>query len=487
MRFLGRSIAGLFLLAVTVGLLGYAAIVVRGAVESRLADEPSERAPRERVFTVETVRAVPARETPVIEAFGQIDTRRNLELRAAAPGRVIWVSPDFAEGGRVAAGDVLVRIDPTDAETTLARGQTDLADAEAELRAANDAIALSINEVAAAQEQALLRERALDRQRDLSARNVGSAAAVDEAELTLSTARQAVLARQQALASAHARLDRAAIQQKRAELVVDEARRTVQDTTLTAAFDGELSDVAPLEGRLLTQGEQLGTLVDTRALEVGFRVSAAQYARLIDAQGALRPTPVRVTLDVAGLALIAEGRLSRAAAVVGEGESGRLVFANLDRAPGFKPGDFVTMAVDEAPLDGVVRLPASAVDAAGTVLVLGPEARLQEAPVTVLRRQGDTVLVEAAGIAGRDVVAARTPLLGAGIRVRPLSGETTSAAAPAADEMLALSDDRRARLRAFVEGNGRMPDAAKTRILAQLDQPLVPARVVERLEQRIGG
>ncbi len=53
--------------------------------------------------------------------------------------------------------------------------------------------------------------------------------------------------------------------------------------------------------------------------------------------------------------------------------------------------------------------------------------------------------------------------------------------------MLELSDERRARLVAFVEGNGGMPSEAKQRILAQLDESQVPVQVVERLEARIGG
>ena len=53
--------------------------------------------------------------------------------------------------------------------------------------------------------------------------------------------------------------------------------------------------------------------------------------------------------------------------------------------------------------------------------------------------------------------------------------------------MLALSDERRARLVAFVEGNTRMPEDAKARVLARLAEPLVPARMVARIEDRMGG
>ena len=102
--------------------------------------------------------------------------------------------------------------------------------------------------------------------------------------------------------------------------------------------------------------------------------------------------------------------------------------------------------------------------------------------MTVLRRVGDTVLVRG-NIAGREVVEARSPLLGAGISVKPLR----KGAAPQAPEMLELSQERRAKLVAFIEGNSRMPAEAKARALAQLAEPMVPAQMVERMESRMGG
>lgn len=40
---------------------------------------------------------------------------------------------------------------------------------------------------------------------------------------------------------------------------------------------------------------------------------------------------------------------------------------------------------------------------------------------------------------------------------------------------------------AFVQGNKRMPEHAKERILNQLAQDKVPAQVVERIQSRMGG
>lgn len=235
----------------------------------------------------------------------------------------------------------------------------------------------------------------------------------------------------------------------------------------------------------MNANERIARLIDPDDLEVSFRLSTAQYARLLNEQGDLTDAPVSVVLDVFGADLVAQGRLSRDSAAVGEGQSGRLVFAALSSAPGFKPGDFVRVEVTEPAINGVIRLPASALGADGNVLVIGEGDRIEAVPVTLVRRQGDDVLVRARALVGRQAVAARTPLLGVGIKVKPLSSADTSKIEE--PEMLELSAERRAKIKAFVQANKRIPDEAKARILAQLDNDKVPARMVERIESRMGG
>ncbi|HSF64213.1 MAG TPA: efflux transporter periplasmic adaptor subunit, partial [Paracoccaceae bacterium] len=114
----------------------------------------------------------------------------------------------------------------------------------------------------------------------------------------------------------------------------------------------------------------------------------------------------------------------------------------------------------------------------------------EEVVIEVLRREGDRVILRSPGIVGREVVTERSPLLGAGIRVRPVRPEGEAAVAPApaaAPEMVDLTPERRAELIALVEGNARMPAEAKARVLAQLAEPQVPAQVIARIEQRMGG
>ena len=148
-----------------------------------------------------------------------------------------------------------------------------------------------------------------------------------------------------------------------------------------------------------------------------------------------------------------------------------LVFAQIDAARGLKPGDFVTVSVEEPAIEQVVRLPATALDSSGTVLALSADERLEALPVRLERRQGDEVLVRGAELAGREVVAERSPLLGAGVKVRALREEGIPA--PEAPALVELTPERRAKLVAFIEGNKMMPADVRERILGQLQEPQV--------------
>lgn len=484
MRFLRQSVTGVFLAAVTAALLLYAGQLIFSAIEAQLNAEKKAPPARERIFAVNVVTAELQTVAPELTAFGRVESRRTLELRTAVGGRVVQLSEDFEEGGTVRTGEVLVQIDPADAQAALDRAEADMMDARAEERDAGRALVLAQDELQATQDQAQLRERAFQRQVDLADRGVGTAAAVETAELAAVQARQAVISRRQAVSQAEARADQAATRVARAQIALDEAQRDLDDTTIKARFDGTLQAVSLVQGRLVSANEKLADLVDPDLLEVAFRVSTAQYARLLDTEGHLLRAPVRVTLDADGAGLSAAGQISRASGAAGDGQTGRLVYARLNAAPGFEPGDFVTVKVTEPEVAAVARVPASALGADGSVLILGEEDRLESLPVELVRRQGDDVLIRGAGLEGREVVTGRTPLLGAGIKVRPLRQGAEVQALP---ELIELSDERRARLVAFVEGSSAMPSEMKAKMLQQLAEARVPAQLVTRIESRMGG
>lgn len=485
MRFLRRSLVGIFLFFLTLSALALAAKTVFSSFQERWTREIPSRPERERVFAVDVVIYEPGTIAPVMTSYGEVRSRRTLELRARVTGTVQELAESFEDGGRVEAGELLLRVDPSDARSALDIAMTDVREARAELHDAERALELARDDLESAREQASLRARALERQESLLGRGVGTETAVESAALAAAQAEQQVLAKRQALAMAEAGADQAGTSLERRRIALSEAERRLSDTELFAEFDGMLSAVGVVEGGLVQNNERVARLVDPRSLEVAFRISTAEYARLLDADGRLLDAKVVVELDSTGVDLKANGRVSRESAEVGEGQTGRALFARLEEADGFRPGDFVAVRVVEPELRDVASLPATALDSGNAVLVIGEDGRLETAEVELLRRQGDEVIVRSADLPGREVVVERTPLLGKGIKVRAIRrGAADGAAEP---EMVELTAERRARLVAFVEQNRFMPDEAKKRVLAQLAKDRVPARVVERIEARIGG
>jgi hypothetical protein len=53
------------------------------------------------VYTVDTTSAALADNRPVIRLYGQVDTGRSVELRAAVSGDVVEIHPDLVAGRRV--------------------------------------------------------------------------------------------------------------------------------------------------------------------------------------------------------------------------------------------------------------------------------------------------------------------------------------------------------------------------------------------------
>ncbi len=484
MRWITRSFIGLFLLGLTIGLL----VMAAGNV-FRASQEMAERGNRARptpereyavnvdVLTAQTV-------APVMTVFGTVESARSLEVRAATGGRLVRMADGFRDGGAVDAGELLFEIDPADAQAALDLARTELADAQADATEAARNLELAIADRDAAQVQRSLRARALERQQDLLNRRVGTEAAVETAEIALAGIDQTLVGREQALAAAEARIDRTEIAVSRREISVKEAERALAETRAIAEFDGLLSEVSAVPGRLVNANEKLGTLIDATALELAFRVSNAQFSRLIDDAGRLRPVPVEAVLSLEDLEVSVSGVIDRVGAEVGQGQTGREVFAKLTDGglAALRPGDFLTVTIMEPELSNVAVIEASASTNDGRILLLADDGRLEEVLASIERRQGDALIVSDVPM-GREYVTQRIPQLGPGVKVRPVRPGAV-AEAPA---MIKLDDERRARLIAAVEGNTRMPADARTRVLERLAQDEVPLATVERIEARMGG
>ena len=494
MRFVIRSLVGLTMMVAAVALVAMGLFSYWGAQSAR-SGGPDRGGPEERVFAVDMGVVANQSLRPVITAYGEIRSWRTLELRASSGGYLVELSDRFRDGVEVEEGELLFKIDPDDFASRVEDADAAIDEARADLSEAKQAVLVAEEEQRAAELQRDLRASALERRTDLRARGVSTAAEVEEAEMAFASAEQTVASRRQSQLAAEMRIERSELRLRRAMLTADEARRALSETDHHAPYAGLLADVTASLGALATPNERLGLLIDPRALEVVFRVTNAQFARLIDERGALKPIPVSVTLELDDTPLTVAGTLDRASAQIGQGETGRLVYARLalESATLLRPGDFVTVTIEEPTLDGVALLQSSAVTEAGELLVVDETDRLRAVQVRILRRQGDDVIVAGAP-EGVRYVKERAPQLGRGVKVRSVredaEGDAVSSVEIEGDvasaSLVEIDPERQKRLIGFVEKTDRMPADMKVRILSTLRSGRAPKPMIERIEARMG-
>lgn len=228
--------------------------------------EPRDTANAERV-------RVPDRE----EVVGSVRPRRVVRVAAQVPARVLEVARDAGE--RVHAGEVLVRLDDRESAARLRQTREALAAAEAAGESAHQ------REVQADARLGQARA-AYDRAKGLFERQAATQAQLEDAE-------RANLEAQAGLAEARALVATAAAQREAARAATSEAEAALTHLTLTAPFDGLVSERRVEPGDLANPGEPLLVLLDPNALRVEAGVREGLIARL--ARGTVLPVEIPAT------------------------------------------------------------------------------------------------------------------------------------------------------------------------------------------------
>lgn len=478
MKFLSRSISAILLGLLTLGLLIFAGYEFQRAGAKREASRNQGGAPqREREFSVTVSEISLSSLAPTLSTFGEIIAPNALELRTPIGGEIVALAEGFGSGLEVEKDLLLVGIDASNLKTALRLSEADLNDAIADVNEAEAALSIAREEAEAASVQLELRVAALERQNLLKTRGVGTDAALEAAELSASSAEQAMLSKQQFLVTSNARLERAKANVLRAEIRRNEADRDLKKATIYAPHSGVLSQTTATLGKLSTPNERLAILINPEELEVEFRLSLEEFARFQN-----QIVGQSLTLFDIAQNQIATGAVSRVEPSILPGRAGRSVFAKiLTTNSELRVGDFVNIALKEPALEGVFLLPSGALGPRNDILLLGEDNKLILKPVTLLRRVGNDVVLRAQDVEGARAVLDRAPQLDAGVRVKPNMAGVEGFEAV---EMVTLSEDEKAALSEAVSQNKRMPPAVRARLLSQIAKGSIKKETYDRLNAR---
>lgn len=357
--------------------------------------------PKERQATLVEVQPVhvgPQRTT--IHAMGTVKPAREVTLMPQVSGEVIEIAPQFIPGGMLAAGEQLLRIDPTDYRIAVAQLESEVARVEAEIQ----------------QEQG--RQMVARREYELLGEDVS-----DE--------EKALMLRQPQLDTLKSSLDAA-----RARL--QQARINLERTTIRAPFNAIVQARRVNLGTRVTPSAVLVELVgtDTYWVELSVPVSQLRWLRLPGALGE-KGSAVRIYDEAAwGPEAYREGRLLRlAASLEPEGRMARLLVEVADplarqkaqaNSPRMIVGAYVRAEIAGQPVESAANIPRRLVRDGDTVWIMDDEGRLEIRPLDILFRGRDEVLVPQGLTEGERLVVTDLSAAVEGMRLR-LREEATPA------------------------------------------------------------
>ena len=227
------------LLVVLIPILIVVGFIVGASVIIKLNKKPEEK---KRAFNTLAVMADYAVQDNVqlkVSAQGESRPQTEIDLVPEVGGKIVYVSPNFVEGGIIRKGETLIRIEDADFQVSVVRAQANIAQAE----------------------QVLIREQA-----------EGEIARQDYAELGRGEASALALRKpQQAQA-------KAALQLAQAEL--DAAKLQLTRTEVKAPFTGRVRTKSSDLGQFVSAGRTLGRIFSTNIIEVRLPLTDNDFAKM---------------------------------------------------------------------------------------------------------------------------------------------------------------------------------------------------------------
>lgn len=375
--------------------------------------------PHERVWQVSATTLRLTRVRPTIPAFGEITTARIVDLRPLVAGRVVSVGADFIDGGIVSEGETLIEIDDFEFLARVDEALAELEQAGARLAEIRAVLGAERSMLRYDRERVEMSRRDVARREELRQRGVTSEKALDDSRMALNSDQSRVIATTLQIEkfSAQQRQQAAVIQ--RLNVVLRRARRSLEDTRLTAPFDGFLVEVDADIGKRVGTSDRIARLYDATRMEARFHLSLAKFARLRRG-GDFVGRKVRVVWRIDREVLAYEARIDRVDGRIDAASGGvelfaRLIGGGVDTA--LRPGAFVEVEIDDVTYENVFRLPETALHDGGTVYVV-EDGRLVPRKVEVAVRDGASVYVRSDAIRdGGRVVATRFTEIGPGVKV----------------------------------------------------------------------
>ncbi|MEQ8879145.1 MAG: efflux RND transporter periplasmic adaptor subunit [Cyclobacteriaceae bacterium] len=376
-------------------LILLSSVVVSSVVFLTEPTAKREGATKKTAMLVEVIEVTRGNFKPLVEATGNVQAAMDITLSPRVGGEITSISENFIPGSFVKKGEVLLQIDPSDYQNTVRLRQSDLQLAKADL-----AVEMGRQDVA---------------QKDYEL--IG-----DE----LSQENQNLVLRKPQLESAKANV-------AAAEAALEQARLSLERTTIRAPFDAHIITRNANTGSQVSPGDDLGRLVGMDEYWIIANVPVSKVSRLsFSDEGAEKGSRVKVfNPNIWPYDQFREGKLFRLiGALDNKTRLARMLVSvqdplvrksQSDTLPPLMIGTFVETQIEAKEIQDVVRLSRDYMRKEGTVWVM-QDGKLSIREVDIIFEDADYAYIASGLEDGEQVVTTNLATVVEGSLLRTAGG-----------------------------------------------------------------
>ena len=377
-------------------LVGGAAVCVVAMVFLRPSVERSPPSPR--VAVVDVMVAQPEEQVALVTGTGSVQAAQQVQVLPQVSGKVVFQSDEVLPGGRLAKGDVLVRIDARDFQLAVRQQESQVEQAELNLQ-----LELGRQTIAAREWELL-----------------GDGRPAEDVPLAL---------RRPQLANAER-----AVEAARSGL--DQAKLALERTSLRAPFNALITAESVDLGQVVGPLTAVATLVGTDAFWIQVSIPVDDLAQIsFPTGGDGVGSKARVVQRLRGDDIVRDGSVLRLAGALDPQTRTAQVLIEvrrpldpLDGGLPLLPGAYVEVEIAGKTLEDTVQIPREALYGGSHVWTVTDEESLSKREVQIAWRADDTVIVDDGLVRGDRVVVSplSLPIDGMPVRVRSTDGQTAA-------------------------------------------------------------
>ena len=359
---------------------------------------------------------------PQVIGYGKVRPKETWDAVAEVTGRVIFRHPELEKGKSLAAGVVLLKIDPLDYQLKLAQARSELASSRAEL----DKITLNesklVNSLKIEKRRLAILNKELERKQNLNKTGAVSSSVLEQEKQNVLAQEQKVLDLDTNLKLVPNNLEVANASIQVAESRVREAERKLEKTIVTMPFDGKISDVSIERDQVVTEREVMVKAHRWDRMEIATQVSLSDMRALIShierapVQPGELPDIARLNIEADVVLYAGEDKMHWQAKVTRVGDSidpqgnSVVLMVEVEQGLRFDPmakppliNEMYVEVIVSGPENEFVAIPTQALHGS-EVYVLDTSNSLMKKSVDVSLSMGDWIVVDSGLTVGDKVI-----------------------------------------------------------------------------------